>query len=398
MVDPDDVAGAFDTPRYGSGTVAEVLPSLLAGMNVPSTGSLDVTDHLGIAGPRRAVVLLVDGLGWMWMQERADLVPFLAEHGGREIDAPCPSTTVTGIGTLGTGTAPGQHGLVGYTLPGWESDRRLNLLTWRFETAGADPVDALEVIPPEQLQPGPTAFEVGAAAGVQCAAVVREEYASTGLTRAALRGATIHPADGLGPALDRAVSLASSADRSLVYARCGTVDRAGHGSGPETEEWEQAVIEVDEQLERIASELPDDVALLVTAGHGMVDVPPDGYLELADEPDLMSGVRVLAGEPRFRSLRVVPGAEADVLSAWRGAVGHRFVVASRAEAIAAGWFGPVVRPEVESSLGEVLVLPRGMSAAVHRDLDPQWWRLSGHHGSLTRAEVEVPLVRIDRTA
>jgi hypothetical protein len=382
----------FIAPRYGEASLAEVVPGLLSGMGVEGLG-----DPLGLAGPRRAIVLLVDGLGWMWVQERADLLPFLAEQGGRSIDSPCPSTTVTGIGTLGTGLAPGQHGLVGYTLPGWQSARRLNLLSWKYETAGADPVDALIETPPETLQPRETMFDVATRHGIDATAVLRREYTSTGLTRAALRGARTMAASGLTGTLDAAVAAATSGDRTLVYANHGDVDRAGHGHGPETEPWEAAVIEVDEQLERIAADLPADVDLYVTAGHGMVDVPPDGYLELADEPDLMAGVVVLAGEPRFRSLRVREGSTNDVVTVWREHAGHRFEVVTREEAIEAGWFGPAVRPEVQASLGEVLVLPRGLSAAVHRDLDPQWWRLSGHHGSLTRPEVEVPLVRITRT-
>ncbi len=387
------ITDEFVAPRYGEASLAEVLPGLLHGMGVEG-----LADPLGLAGPRRAVVFLVDGLGWMHVQERPDLLPFLFEQGGRTIDAGCPSTTVTGIGTLGTGRPPGEHGLIGYTLPGWTSDRRLNLLTWRYELAGQDPTDALQDTPPESLQPHPTMFDVAARAGIPTTAVVRQEYASTGLTRAALRGARIHPAANADETLEGAIEVAGSTDRCLVYARSGRIDRMGHGHGPETQEWEDAVIALDEQLERVAADLPADVDLYVTAGHGMVDVPPDGYLELADLPQLMEGVKVLAGEPRFRSLRVADGAQDDVIAAWREEAGHRFVVASRDDAIGAGWFGPTVRADVRSSLGEVLVLPRAMSAAVHRDLDPQWWRLSGHHGSLTRAEVEVPLVRITRTS
>lgn len=385
-------ADAFEIPRYDEACLTHVVPGLLSGMGVPA-----MRDPLELAGPRRAIVLMVDGLGWMWLQERGDLLPFVAEQGGRSIDSPCPSTTVTGIACIGTGLPPGEHGLIGYTLPGWLTERRLNLLTWKFESPGQDPTDALEETRPETLQPHATMFELAERNGIRATTVLPAQYATSGLSRAALRGAHVTAAESLAETLDAAVTAAASSDRTIVYANHGAVDRAGHGHGPETEPWEQAVIEVDEQLERVAADLPDDVDLYLTAGHGMVDVPPDGYLELADDPELMQGVLVLAGEPRFRSLRVAEGATTDVLAAWRTRVGHRFVVASREEAVAAGWFGPSVRDEVLSSLGEVLVLPRGMSAAVHRDLDPQWWRLSGHHGSLTRAEVEVPLVKITRT-
>jgi hypothetical protein len=42
-----------------------------------------------------------------------------------------------------------------------------------------------------------------------------------------------------------------------------------------------------------------------------------------------------------RYLHTEPGATADVLATWRGIVGDAAWVVGRAEAIAAGWFGPV---------------------------------------------------------
>jgi len=381
-------------PRYDEACVSDVLPSLLASHGVPGC-----RDILGLAAPTRAIVLLVDGLGWMYIQERPDLVPFLASRGGRVIDSPCPSTTVTGIASLGTGRPPGEHGLVGYTIPSWEQrGRRLNLLTWKFEHTDGSVVDALDSHPPESEQPTTTMLARAAAAGVATTAVLAPAYTASGLTRAALRGAEIQPAEGLEATLATAIRAAGLGNGALVYAHHGEVDRAGHGYGPETQEWEDVVAHLDELLEQVAVDLPADVALYVTAGHGMVGVPPDGFVELADQPALMAGIEVFAGEPRFRHLRTAPGARDDVVAAWTEELGHRFVVVTREQARDAGWFGPYMRPAAFASLGDVLALPRGMSAAVHRDLDPQWWRLSGHHGAMTQAEVEVPLIRIDRTA
>ena len=56
--------------------------------------------------------------------------------------------------------------------------------------------------------------------------------------------------------------------------------------------------------ERLRDALPDDVVLIVTGDHGMVDVPRRNQILAEDEPELMAGVDALAGEGRFRQLYV----------------------------------------------------------------------------------------------
>ena len=62
-------------------------------------------------------MVLVDGLGWNLLRRAAREAPYLASLLGdaRPITVGVPSTTVTSLASLGTGLAPGQHGMVGYT-------------------------------------------------------------------------------------------------------------------------------------------------------------------------------------------------------------------------------------------------------------------------------------------
>src|SRR3712207_8313981 len=58
---------------------------------------------------------------------------------------------------------------------------------------------------------------------------------------------------------------------------------------------------------------------LFRSDHGMLDVPDATRLDVEDEPDLMDGVRLLAGEPRARYVHTVDGAADDVFHRWREA-------------------------------------------------------------------------------
>src|SRR2546426_289626 len=133
--------------------------------------------------------------------------------------------------------------------------------------------------------------------------------------------------------------------------------------------------------------------LVVTGDHGMVDLRPSERLDLADHPELASGVRLLAGEARARYVRTVPGATADVLTTWRSVIGDRMWIWGREEAIATGIFGPRVTERARERIGDVVAAAYARVGIAQRDVDPAQARLNGHHGSLTTAEQIVPLLR-----
>jgi hypothetical protein len=137
--------------------------------------------------------------------------------------------------------------------------------------------------------------------------------------------------------------------------------------------------------------LPDDAALLVTADHGMLDVPADTRFDLDAEPALTDGVRVLAGEPRARYVHALPGAADDVLARWREVLRDRAWVASRDEVVASGVFGPV-DDALAPRIGDVVALARGSWALVTAEREPGPSRLAAYHGSLTATELAIPLL------
>jgi hypothetical protein len=148
---------------------------------------------------------------------------------------------------------------------------------------------------------------------------------------------------------------------------------------------------IDRVVEQLVGDLPDDAALLVTADHGMLDVPADTRVDLDEQPELTDGVRLLAGEPRARYVHAEPGAAADVLDRWRGVLGERAWVATREEAIASGVFGPV-DDALAPRIGDVVALARGSWALTATVQEPGPSRLAAYHGSLTATELAIPLL------
>lgn len=364
-------------PAYRSRSLADVVPAVADALGAPIG---DLPADLALPDAPAYVVFLIDGLGSELLAAHADDAPFLAalQDGQAAATAGVPSTTATSITSLGTGLPPGAHGLVGYTsrVPGTE--RLLNALSWD------QPVD------PTEWQPHPTAFARVRAAGVSVTVVNKREFSGSGLTVAGQRGGTYVGADRVGERVAAAVTAAAE-QPSLTYVYESDLDWTGHRFGVASSQWRAQLTAVDLQAEQLREALPSSTRLLVVADHGMVDSPPDARVDVDEHPELRDGVVLLGGEARFRHLYCAGGAVDDVTAAWRESLGDRALVLTRDEAIGRGWFGATsnaVRPR----LGDVVVAALGDLAVVSSADFPHEASLVGLHGSLTSAEMLIPLL------
>jgi predicted AlkP superfamily pyrophosphatase or phosphodiesterase len=362
-------------PDYGRGALADILPALAARLGVP--GANDEFPEL----PRgeRFVLLLLDGLGADLLAAAAVDAPFLTGlvPSGRVITAGTPSTTVTSLTSLGTGLPPGQHGMAGYSFR--LGGGVLNALLWDTPK------------PAERVQNRPTWFAEARSAGVSVTSVSPAQFEGSGLTRAALRGpdfvGVTDEAD-VEAWVDAVVAAARQGDRSLVYAYQREIDHVGHGHGVASPQWAATLRELDDRAARLRAALPADVHLIITADHGMIDVPGRNFVILEDDRSLTADLTGFAGEGRLRHLYTEqPQA---VAARWVDRMGDHAWVRTRAEAIDEGWFGPM-DDRVRDRFGDVLIAMRTDWAVMSRTL-PRELDLVGMHGSLTPVEMRVPLL------
>jgi hypothetical protein len=376
---PLDWDGRTSRDGWSPGTLASVLPSVAERLGVSRYAARDV---FGLPTVPRTVVVLVDGLGYDQLRQRSGHAPFLRSHLATAKRVPCgfPTTTATSMGSFGTGLPPGSHGLVGMQVLDPDSDRMVNELSWEN---GPDPV---------RWQPYETVFEAAENAGVSVTMVGPWYFNGSGLTTAALRGAQFKAGVTIEDRVDAAVAALRSSRRALVYLYWGEVDKVGHVHGCQSWQWGDEVESVDRALARLASSVPDDTSIVITADHGMIDVPFADRIDLVDEPLLMEGVRHLGGEPRSLQLYVEPGAAPSVAATWTARLGDRATVLTREQLVEEGWFGNV-RPEVIARIGDLIVSMDTRFAVVHSGLmRPEIVALLGLHGSTSDAELAVPVV------
>ncbi|MGK3957420.1 alkaline phosphatase family protein [Arthrobacter sp. R4] len=373
-------------PAFGQRSIADVLTSAAASLGVDG-----FANTLDLPPSSRVCVVLADGLGRNLLKQKSAHTPFLRsvmQNGQGSVpvwlDSTFPSTTAAALASFGTGLAPGQHGMVGYDVLDADQDKVVNMLgNW---DAGVDPLT---------WQPFPTVFEQ-AAAFVDVTTVSLPQFGNSPMTQAALRGGRFISGTTSHARTGSAAEAMAAAAPALMYFYVNDLDKAGHRYGCQSEQWEHQLEELDATVKRLNASLPAGTTVLLTADHGMLDVPPQQRIDYAADPALIAGVRHTAGEPRMVHLYLedgVDGAGRDrLLDAWRNRFGDRIWAFTREEAVAGGLFG-ALRPAVGPRIGDVMIAARDALALYDkRRVRPAAMEVVGQHGSLTKAEREVPLL------
>ena len=367
----------FVEPAYEDRSLGDLLPAVSRALGVDAGLA---PSSIELPPARHYVVFLVDGLGYELLRDHQDQAPYLHAMLGDQAPATVgvPSTTATSLTSLGTALMPGAHGVVGFTsrIPG--TDKLLNALTWS------------KSVDPREWQPHPTAFDRLRTAGVTTTVVNKREFSGSGLTLAGQRGADFVGADRLGERM-AAVLDATTHGPSMTYMYEGDLDWTGHRYGVASTSWQLQLAMVDAAAEQLRETLPPEVRIVVVADHGMVDSPAEQRIDVDEHPSLSEGVQLLGGEARFRHLYCRGGAVDDVAAAWRELLGERAEVLVRDDALSRGWFGPV-SPTVRPRLGDVMVAARGDFSVLSTSAFPYEARLVGMHGSLTPAEMLIPVL------
>ncbi len=219
-------------------------------------------------------------------------------------------------------------------------------------------------------------------------------FAATPLTQVALSGGTFLGRTTGEERMDRAAAWLAEHDRALVYTYLSELDAAGHRFGVDSDEWRLTLSTVDRLARRLAEQLPPRSALYITADHGMIDVTPENRIDFDEDWELSAGVALLGGEGRARHVYAHPGAAGDVYAVWSEVLGEQMWVATREQAIAAGWFGPNVDERVYHRIGDVVAAARDDIAIIASRNEPGESQMIGLHGSMTPVEQLVPLLEV----
>ncbi len=362
-------------PDYGAANLVSVVPALMA-----EPGQRPDWLPEAVREAEQVVLLVVDGLGWEQMQERLHQLPHLATLRGGPITSVVPTTTACALTSLVVGAPPAAHGIVGYrvVVPGPSGPEVMNVLKWRTPSGDARPF-----VDPDIFQTA-TPF-----AGKPVPVVSKAAFAGTAFTEAHQRGARqVGWYESSGLAVD--VRAQVEAGEPFVYAYYDGVDRIAHIYGFDAH-YEAEVVAVDRMVGDLLDSLPSRAALVLTSDHGQVEVGRN-VVELPGE--IMAKVSMVSGEPRFRWLHTLTGDRREVLhlaDLCRERYGDQAWVATYEDLERDGWLGGPLAPGVRERVGDVALVPFEPVAYLEPG-EAAESRLMCRHGSLTSAEMFVPLV------
>ena len=358
-------------PDYGGANVRGIIPALLGPASW--TTGLPAWMPEPVQSASAVVVLVLDGLGWDQLQDHRDLMPTVAAMTGGSIHTVAPTTTATALTSITTGLTPAEHGLIGYRMV--VGGEVMNVLRWYV---GDQAVRRSH--PPREVQP----FEPFLGQTVPVVSVA--ELQSSAFSEAHLRGC--EPVGWRAPSsIAVQARLEVEAGERFVYCYYGGIDKIAHERGF-GEFYDAELRAADRLVGDVLASLPAGTALLVTADHGQVDV---GDRLVTPSADLLSAVTLQSGEGRFRWLHTAKGAVEDVADTARSEVGHLAWVVTKEQTLDEQWFGSAMAPAVRSRLGDVALVARE-PVSFHDPADSGPFDLVCRHGSLTSAEVNVPLV------
>ena len=330
----------------------------------------------------RELLFLIDGFGFDTLSTYAEVMPTMARMiNFGKIQTAFPSTTATSLATLTTGELPGVHGMLGYTVQVPRSGGRLlNALKWD------------ERVDPENWQPIETLFQRATKVGINVTHVAAKRYENSGFTRAVFRGAQYKGANIVTDLVSE-TKQALQKTPSFVYLYVNDLDSAGHSDGVGSDKWIAALSAIDQMVSQLMKEVPKGTRFWVTSDHGMINV--EEKIIIGQDNPLLTGVSVVAGEPRARHIYLTEDsvqAREDAAGVWQQYLHDKALVLTREQAISTNLFGANLSSDSIDRMGEVIAIARGGLILVDADRDDKEGAMVGHHGGDSEIESQVGLL------
>lgn len=369
---------------------------------------------LDLLSPNRydAVVLfLIDSLGWRYFDKFQDAAFFqqVTNLGKVEkLTSQFPSTTAAHLTTIHTGLPVGEHGIFEWYYYEPILDNIIAPLLHSF--AGTSLRDTLKStgIKASRLYPTSQLYRQLMKRGTPTTIFQHREYTPSTFSDVVFQGAKTVGYRTLSEALTNlAGNLLETKPPAYYLLYFDRIDAIGHEYGPESAQVTAEILVFLMTMERFFLQAlagsRKKYLFLLTADHGQVEVDPQTAVYLNLDP-AFTGIEkflktnhlgekiVPAGSARDFFLYIhderLEEAQAFLASRLEGRAEVRLV----SELLDQGYFGPGISARFLGHVGNLVILPHQGESVWWFEKDKFEQRFRGHHGGLTKQEMEIPLI------
>ncbi|HLL91152.1 MAG TPA: alkaline phosphatase family protein [Tepidisphaeraceae bacterium] len=361
---------------------------------VAGVGDLDqhpaVADLVRTIGPTdHLIFILIDGLG-MNLVERLPASTFLATSLRRELRATCPSTTACALTTVATASYPNRHGVTGWFthLPEFGLTATTLPLVERYSgrPLAERGISVGQVLPVPSVLPRMT-HEPATFTPAYITNTPYNNYARGGTP-----GVGYH---AIPEAVDGLIRRVRSADRpTYTHLYLHDVDTRCHHVGTDHESVIALVLSIDRELARLHEATAGRATVVVTADHGLIDVPEDQQVLLRAGDPLLEVLAVPpTGDARMPVFHVRDGRHEAFADQFRQRFGDRMALVETAEAEREGFFGPgSISAMVRGRFGDYVAFPFRPATLAYHPPDKALGKLYlAVHAGLSPVEMRIPM-------
>jgi hypothetical protein len=360
-------------------SLADVLPSCFGALGVEG-----FSDRFSLGSPSRIVLFLVDGLGLSNIECARGYARFLSTCPSLgELTTVFPSTTASALASLATGAPPTAHGILGYRV--WNPER-------------GELVNQLNGIDDREVDGGwlnvPSLIGAAKADRMGVSVIGHQRYRSSALTRLIYTDARYIGVSSMSESFSALSAHLAEKSTGVTLVYLSQLDECAHRSGVNSYEWTALLEELDSELREFARACPSDVCAILTADHGVIDVPAAAHREfgLGDE---LTGVRAIGGEPRCLQVYLHDAVDRQAVSErWGALAGDNALVMSPEQVEDLVWKA-TISDSLRGRIPDLYVFaPTGEAWYDGREPTSPARNMVGQHGGLSEQECRIPLLRV----
>lgn len=408
---------SFVKPLYDSYCFANIPATIAALLTGAGQGTLPA-DVFGTFPTcyEKVVFLFIDAFGWCFFERYAEQYEFLKTVVNQgvvsKLTSQFPSTTAAHVTCIHTGLPVGQSGIYEWVYYDPQVDALITPLLFSYARDGLKR-DTLKAaaIAPASLYPTQTFYQTLKAQGINSHIFQFQGYTPSTYSDVVFQGGRVHPYASIQEALVYLSELLAvkTAAPTYYFLYFDRIDSLCHQHGPQSQQFDEAVRLFLAMMQELfynncrgKTEITGKTALLMSADHGQVAVDPQTtyYLDRAIpgfeyyiQTNRQGQFLVPAGSARDLFLYIKEELVDEAIAVLQRHLVGRAEVYPTQELLEQGYFGTQKpSPTLLHRLGNVVVLPY--------EGETVWWtnngkpamQFRGHHGGLTRAEMEIPLL------